>query len=84
MKIEMETHAERLDRGWRDIHGFVGPFRPGNGPRSDPRGEFPTGPEIGTRMPDIHCLDTDRAEFDLHQHRCGSPAIVVFHRSAVW
>ena len=84
MTIDIETHAEKTDHGWRDVDGFVGPVRPGSGPRTDPRGEFPSGPEIGSHLPDIRCQDAGGAPFELHAHRDGSPAIVVFYRSAVW
>ena len=84
MKIAMETFAEKTEHGWRDQDGFVGPFQPGNGPRSDPRGEFPTGPSIGEQLPDITCRDLEGNDFNLHQHRDGKPAVVVFFRSAVW
>ena len=47
MLPEMERRGEQTEQGWRDVDGFVGPVRAGNGPRSDPRGEFPTGPAIG-------------------------------------
>ncbi|MCP5066157.1 MAG: hypothetical protein GY946_06270 [bacterium] len=53
MKSELETRATQTDTGWRDHDGFIGPFRPGNGPRSDPRGDFPTGPGVGEAMPDV-------------------------------
>ena len=80
----METRAEQTENGWRDQDGFVGPFRPGNGPRSDPKGAFPTGPEIGEKMPDVRCTSSDGKSFDLHQDRGARPAIFVFYRSAVW
>jgi hypothetical protein len=82
--IEKETQAEQVETGWRDKDGFIGPYQPGNGPRSDPRGEFPTGPEIGTRLPDIRCQAADGNIVDLHVDRAGKPAVVVFYRSAVW
>lgn len=84
MKSEMETRATQTDHGWRDVDGFIGPFQPGNGPRSDPRGEFPTGPEVGESMPDVHCRPAGGAPFDLHAHRAGRPALFIFFRSAVW
>ena len=84
MNVEMETRAEQADDGWSDQDGFVGPFRPGNGPRSDPKGAFPTGPEIGERMPDVHCQNADGGLIDLHADRGDSPAVFVFFRSAVW
>ncbi|MBT3711513.1 MAG: hypothetical protein HOG19_18870 [Gammaproteobacteria bacterium] len=36
MKVEVETTARKTENGWADQDGFVGPFRPGNGPRNDP------------------------------------------------
>lgn len=84
MKIEVETTATQTEHGWADQDGFVGPFRPGNGPRNDPRGEFPTGPAIGEPMPNMESTDSDGAPFDLHADRGGAPAIFLFFRSAVW
>lgn len=84
MSIDIETRAERTASGWRDHDGFIGPFRPGNGPRTDPHGDFPTGPDVGSRMPDVRCLDADGNTFDLHQDRGDDPAIFIFFRSAVW
>ncbi len=84
MKPEMETRATQAGKGWADKDGFVGPFKPGSGPRSDPRGEFPTGPGIGERLPDIHCSAADGSQFDLHKDRGARPAIFIFFRSAVW
>ena len=84
MSIEIETRAEKTDHGWRDVDGFVGPFRPGNGPRSDPRGTFPTGPGISDGLPSFQCLDVDARPFDFHAHRGNHPAVVIFFRSAVW
>ena len=84
MTIEIETRAEQTERGWRDHDGFVGPYRPGNGPRTDPRGDFPTGPAVGAAMPEVRCRDADGRAFDLHQDRGGAPAVLVFFRSAVW
>ncbi len=84
MKIEIETQGEKTDHGWRDVDGFVGPRRPGEGPRTDPRGDFPTGPEIGEPLPNVSCLGSDGQPFDLHAAREGHSAILVFFRSAVW
>lgn len=84
MNIEIETRAEQAGRGWRDHDGFVGPIKPGNGPRTDPRGKFPTGPAIGDRLPEVEGLDVDGNRFDLHRDRNGAPAVLVFFRSAVW
>ncbi|MEM7019363.1 MAG: hypothetical protein AAF512_18730 [Pseudomonadota bacterium] len=84
MAIEIQTHAEKTERGWRDQDGFVGPVRPGNGPRTDPRGDFPTGPEVGTELPNFQCLDTEAKPFDFYAHKGDKPAVLVFFRSAVW
>ena len=84
MRPEMETEASEAGNGWRDQDGFVGPFRPGNGPRSDPRGDFPTGPDVGEQMPDVRRTAADGTPFDLHEHRDNRPAVFIFFRSAVW
>ncbi len=84
MRPEMETNATQAQGGWADKDGFVGPFKPGNGPRSDPKGEFPTGPQTQTQMPDVVSNQIDGTEFNLHHHRAGKPAVFMFFRSAVW
>ena len=84
MKPTLETRATEADNGWRDKDGFIGPFKPGNGPRSDPSGEFPTGPDIGDQMPSVECQAADGTRFDLHAHRNNQPAVFIFYRSAVW
>lgn len=82
--LEMETIGKQVETGWQDKDGFVGPIQPGFGPRSDPRGEFPTGPEVGTPMPDVMCQTADGETLDLHAHRAGQSAVFIFYRSAVW
>jgi len=82
--VEVDTRSERVEQGWRDNDGFVGPFQPGNGPRNDPLKDFPTGPAIGQPMPDVRCNDSTGQLFDLHQDRGDAPAVFVFFRSAVW
>lgn len=85
MAVEMETRAEQVENGWRDKDGFVGPFQPGKGPRSDPKsGTFPTGPAVGAQLPDIRCQTSAGSEIDLHADRGERPAVVIFYRSAVW
>jgi cytochrome oxidase Cu insertion factor (SCO1/SenC/PrrC family) len=42
------------------------------------------GPEIGKPFPDVVLPDQSGRPVDLHQHRAGRPALVVFHRSADW
>lgn len=46
--------------------------------------EFPTGPAIGERLPDVALPNQDGEVVDLHAHRGDSKAVVVFYRSAVW
>jgi len=84
MPSESETRATQTDTGWQDHDGFIGPFRPGKGPRTNPRGDFPTGPEVGETMPNARCITADATPFDLHADRAGKPALFIFYRSAVW
>jgi len=84
MLPEMERRGEQTERGWKDLDGFVGPFQSGNGPRSDPRGDFPTGPAIGEMLPNVQTRTADETPFDLYAHRGERPAIFIFYRSAVW
>lgn len=84
MTIELETGAVEVAEGWKDDDGFVTVFQQGSGPRANPKGDFPTGPDVGTRMPDVRCLDSFGNPFDLHEDRGRRPAIFIFQRSAVW
>jgi hypothetical protein len=85
--MELDTRATRPDsgKGWADHLGFVGPYRPGSGPRSDPAGaDFPTGPTIGEPLPNIVRRDQWGNQIDVHAHRGDRPLVMVFFRSAVW
>ncbi|HCD28232.1 MAG TPA: hypothetical protein DER02_11970 [Gammaproteobacteria bacterium] len=84
MQPTMETRSSEAENGWRDRDGFVGPMKPGNGPRSDPKGNFPTGPAVGTPMPAVISTTADGTPFDLHKDRGNRAAIFIFYRSAVW
>ena len=42
------------------------------------------GPRVGDRFPDVELMDQSGALVDLHEHRAGRRALVVFHRSADW
>ena len=59
-------------------------------PASHPAGrypaseEFPTGPEIGERLPEFSLLNQEGRLVDYHADRGDSKSIVVFYRSAVW
>ena len=84
-EIQRSTFAERHESGlWADENGALGPFRPGVGPRNDPAGWFPTGPEIGEVLPEIIAPSHAGEVVDVHRDRAGKPAVVVFYRSAVW
>ena len=80
----METTATQTEKGWADKDGFVGPFQPGNGPRSDPRDSFPTGPEVGAPFPNVITQTADGQPLDLSKARGEQPAVFIFYRSAVW
>ena len=82
MTIEIETRAEKTENGWRDVDGFVGPRRPGFGPRTDPKGPFPTGPDIGDHLPEFSCQDVSGNPY--HFSHDSNPTIMLFFRSAVW
>ena len=66
MQPELETRGTQTDKGWKDHDGFIGPVQPGTGPRSDPRGDFPTGHEVGDTKPNVRCTAADATQFDLH------------------
>lgn len=42
------------------------------------------GPQAGERFPDLRLPDQSGEVVDLHRHRNGRRAVVVFHRSADW
>ena len=46
--------------------------------------DFPTGPDVGERLPDFSLANQNGERVDFHPHRGGSKAVVVFYRSAVW
>ena len=46
--------------------------------------EFPTGPEIGERLPTFTLPNQQGRLIDYHADRGDSKSIVVFYRSAVW
>ena len=50
-------------------------------PASD---EFPTGPEIGERLPAFSLPNQQGRVVEYHADLDGSKSIVVFYRSAVW
>lgn len=52
--------------------------------RTPPTDDFPTGPEIGTSLPDFTLPDQHGRPVNLTATRAGRRALVVFHRSARW
>ena len=46
--------------------------------------DFPTGPEIGERLPEFSLPNQQGRLVDYHADRGGSKSVVVFYRSAVW
>ncbi len=42
------------------------------------------GPVVGQRFPDVVLPSQTGSALDLHEHRNGRKALVVFHRSADW
>ena len=80
-----EPNATQLPSGWwADDYGIVGPYKPGHGPRSDPRDAFSTGPSVGEAFPDIMAMDQGGVMVDVHDARQHGPAVVVFSRATLW
>ncbi len=69
---------------FEDHEGFNMPDPPGTSSRRIPLGDFPTGPAVGDRLPDVVAVDQRGVTVDVHADRAGAPAVVVFYRSAVW
>jgi len=69
---------------YEDADGYIMPVAAGTGPRRIPLGDFPTGPEIGTLLPDVVAVNQHGETVDLHTDRSGKPAVLVMYRSAVW
>jgi len=42
------------------------------------------GPNVGERFPDVTLPDQSDRPVNLHGHRNGRKALIVFHRSAGW
>ncbi len=68
----------------RDHHGFDAPAPLGHPGRASLPDGYPTGPEIGERLPDFALPDASGSEIDFHENRAGRKSVVVFYRSAVW
>ena len=46
--------------------------------------EFPTGPEVGERLPEFTLPNQSGEMIDFHKNRGDAKSIVVFYRSVVW
>jgi hypothetical protein len=52
--------------------------------RYQPEHLIDVGPSVGRRFPDVQLPDQTGRIVDLHEHRGGRKALIVFHRSAGW
>ena len=77
---------ENLEAGARtDDLGITVPIPASHPGRRYPAShEFPSGPEVGERLPDFRLGNQNGEIIDYHEHRGDSKSIVVFYRSAVW
>lgn len=46
--------------------------------------DFPTGPDVGERLPEFTLPNQNGEMIDFHESRDGGKSAVVFYRSAVW
>jgi len=67
-----------------DELGFEAPAPIGHPGRTGLPAGYPTGPEIGERLPDFELPDPAGRTVRFHADRGNSKAVVVFYRSAVW
>ncbi len=85
MEIEVDTRGGPTTGPYfEDAEGFNMPLAPDSANRRIPLGDFPTGPEVGSPLPDIVATDQSGRQVDVHADRAGRRAIVMFYRSAVW
>lgn len=77
---------EKLEAGTNtDDLGITIPIPASHPARRYPEShEFPTGPEIGERLPAFSLPNQQGRLIDYHADRGASKSIVVFYRSAVW
>ena len=85
MKVQVDKRGEPVgSRYYEDAEGFAMPPPPDTASRRIPLGDFPTGPEVGSRLPDVVATDQRGRQVDVHADRADQPAVLVFYRSAVW
>ena len=77
---------ENLEEGARtDELGITVPIPASHPGRRYPAShDFPSGPEVGERLPDFRLSNQNGEMIDYHASRGDSKSIVVFYRSAVW
>ena len=72
------------DDEFTDAFGFTAPLPMSSRQRRIPEEGFPTGPEVGARLPDFELEAHTGERIALHADRGDAKAAVVFFRSAVW
>jgi hypothetical protein len=83
---QVRAAHESLEPGTEtDDLGITVPFPASAAARRYPASqEFPTGPEIGERLPTFSLPNQHGRLVDYHADRGDSKSIIVFYRSAVW
>jgi hypothetical protein len=65
MRVKVDQRGTKITASeFSDTHGYTAPKPNGTGPRSNPIGDFPTGPEIGERLPDVVALNKNGEAFE--------------------
>ncbi len=82
--LPVPDHNDGSDDAYRDAFGLTAPIPAHHGLRRVPEEGFPTGPEVGERLPDFALRAATGQLIDFHRHRGDAKAAVVFLRSAVW
>ena len=82
--LNADRRAPVSDIGYHDEFGFYSPMPINRAARREPDEGFPTGPEIGSRLPPVVLPDQAGEMVDVAASTGPSGAIVVFHRSAYW
>ena len=79
------AHEDLAPDELTDDLGISVPIPVGFAARRYPAGtDFPSGPEVGTRLPDFSLPNQDGRTIDFHSDRGDAKSVVVFFRSAVW